>query len=77
MPSTITTLTRSEFPVFQSDPGSSLNQLIWPLKIYTLGRFGLVHDGVPILISGKVPRKPLDLLKHSLPSVAGVSLKSG
>lgn len=34
-----------------------------PLKIYTLGRFGLVGADEPIHFSGKVPRKPLELLK--------------
>jgi LuxR family maltose regulon positive regulatory protein len=35
----------------------------WPLKIYTLGRFGIVKDGRPIRFSGKVQQKPLSLLK--------------
>lgn len=39
------------------------DKLTWQLKIYTLGRFGLVRDGVPIHFSGKVPHKPLELLK--------------
>lgn len=39
------------------------DKLPWPLKIYTLGRFGLVRDGVHVNFSGKVPRKPLELLK--------------
>lgn len=40
-----------------------LDQQTWPLKIYTLGRFALVRGGVPHQFSGKVPRKPLELLK--------------
>lgn len=44
-------------------PDSNLDQQTWPLKIYTLGRFGLVCNGVPLRFSGKVPRKPLELLK--------------
>jgi LuxR family maltose regulon positive regulatory protein len=35
----------------------------WPLKIFTLGRFGLVRDGKPVRFSGKVQKKPLSLLK--------------
>jgi DNA-binding SARP family transcriptional activator len=35
----------------------------WPLKIYTLGRFGIVKDGKSIRFSGKVQQKPLSLLK--------------
>ncbi len=35
----------------------------WPLKIYTLGRFGLITDGKPVHLGEKVQRKPLQLLK--------------
>ncbi len=35
----------------------------WPLKIYTLGKFELVRNGVPIRFSRKIPRKSLALLK--------------
>ena len=35
----------------------------WPLKIYTLGRFGLVRDNQPVHFSGKVQKKPLEMLK--------------
>jgi len=35
----------------------------WPLKIFTLGRFGLLKDGKPIQISKKTQEKPLSLLK--------------
>lgn len=35
----------------------------WPLKIYTLGGFDLVKDGVPLKFKGKVQHKPLALLK--------------
>jgi LuxR family transcriptional regulator, maltose regulon positive regulatory protein len=35
----------------------------WPLKIYTLGRFGLVKDNQPLHFSGKVQKKPLEMLK--------------
>jgi DNA-binding SARP family transcriptional activator len=35
----------------------------WPLKIFTLGRFGIVRDGKPVRFFGKIQRKPLSLLK--------------
>ena len=35
----------------------------WPLKIFTLGRFGLVKDGKPVQFSGKIQKKPLSMLK--------------
>ncbi len=37
----------------------------WPfkLKIYTLGRFGVVIDGRPLMFAGKTQKKPLELLK--------------
>jgi LuxR family maltose regulon positive regulatory protein len=35
----------------------------WPLKIYTLGRFGLVKDNQPVHFSGKIQKKPFEMLK--------------
>lgn len=35
----------------------------YPLKIFTLGRFEIVRDGQPLGFAGKVPKKPLELLK--------------
>ena len=35
----------------------------WPIQIYSLGRFALVRDGVPVVFSGKTQKRPLDLLK--------------
>ena len=35
----------------------------WPLKIYTLGQFALLHEGKPLALSRKVQKRPLDLLK--------------
>ena len=35
----------------------------WAVKIYTMGRFGIVLNGAPINFSGKVQQKPLALLK--------------
>lgn len=63
MPTTISMFTLPEFPGSKDTPVFDLDQQTWPLKIYTLGRFGLVRDGVPLHFAGKVPHKPLELLK--------------
>jgi hypothetical protein len=35
----------------------------WPVRIYTLGRFGIVKQGVALRFTGKAQKKPLELLK--------------
>ncbi len=35
----------------------------WPVKLYTLGRFGLVVNDQPVTFGRKAQRKPLELLK--------------
>jgi LuxR family maltose regulon positive regulatory protein len=35
----------------------------WPLKVYTMGRFALHHDGGPVEFSRKAQKKPLEMLK--------------
>lgn len=35
----------------------------WKMKIFTLGRFDLLKEGIPLRFSGKVQHKPLVLLK--------------
>ena len=42
---------------------SALLQWPWPLRVYTLGRFGVMKEGAWISFSGKAQRRPLDLLK--------------
>ena len=44
-------------------PPLHLENWPWPLKIFTLGRFGLLKDGKPIQFSKKTQEKPLSLLK--------------
>ena len=44
-------------------PSASAMHWPWPLRIHTLGRFALIVDGEPMSFDGKVPRKPLALLK--------------
>ncbi len=45
------------------DPPLHLDNWPWPVKIFTLGGFKLLIDGRPVEFSGKVQKKPLDLLK--------------
>jgi ATP/maltotriose-dependent transcriptional regulator MalT/DNA-binding SARP family transcriptional activator len=46
----------------------------WLLKIRTLGSFSFARDGAPVLLEGKVQRKPLELLKALIAfGTAGVS----
>jgi len=35
----------------------------WPIRINTLGRFEILKDGKPVRFSGKVQKKPLEMLK--------------
>jgi DNA-binding SARP family transcriptional activator len=35
----------------------------WPIRIYTLGRFSVVQQGAPLRFTGKLQRRPLELLK--------------
>ncbi|MDQ3186131.1 MAG: hypothetical protein M3Q16_06675 [Pseudomonadota bacterium] len=35
----------------------------WPIRIYTLGRFGVVKHGTALRFAGKAQKKPLELLK--------------
>lgn len=46
------------------DPTWQLNDAWpWAARIYTLGRFAIVKDGVPLRFTGKTQKKPLELLK--------------
>ncbi len=45
------------------DVGFIVETWPWPMKIYTLGRFLLIKDGVAVAMSGKVQKKPLEMLK--------------
>jgi DNA-binding SARP family transcriptional activator len=44
-------------------PPLHLDNWPWPVKIFTLGRFGLLKDGKPIQFSKKAQEKPLSLLR--------------
>ena len=45
------------------DPATAAEAWPWPIQVYTLGRFELLRDGVPLRATGKVQSKPLELLK--------------
>lgn len=44
-------------------PPYHLENWPWPYRISTLGQFSLIRDDTPIRLSGKAPKKPLELLK--------------
>jgi DNA-binding SARP family transcriptional activator len=44
-------------------PGPEVERWPWRVRVYTLGRFGLVIDGEPFVPTGKPQRRPLELLK--------------
>jgi len=49
------------------DPANpDMEQWPWPVKVHTLGRFGLLVDDRPLEFGRKVQQKPLALLKASL-----------
>ena len=47
-------------------PSANLEHWPWTLRIYTLGRFSIVADGVNLVFHGKAQKKPLDLLKAAI-----------
>ncbi|MEO5732645.1 MAG: bacterial transcriptional activator domain-containing protein [Rubrivivax sp.] len=40
----------------------------WPVRIHTLGRFGIEIDGAALAFAGKVAKKPLELLQFTIAS---------
>jgi len=40
-----------------------LDNWVWPVRIYTLGRFSVTHDGNSMAVTAKSSKKPLELLK--------------
>ena len=49
--------------LFPERPPLGIEQWPWALRVYTLGGFRLVRDGVPLEFTGKVQQRPLGLLK--------------
>lgn len=60
--------------IAQNVPPIDIENWPWPVRIYTFGRFGLEADGKPVQFSGKVQKKPLELLKLLVAS-GGRSMK--
>jgi len=59
------------------DPANpDLEQWPWPVKVYTLGRFGLLVDDRPVESGRKVQQKPLALLK-TLVALGGRDVPEG
>ncbi len=45
------------------EPPLHLDIWPWPVQLYTLGDFRILVDGKPVAFSGKVQKKPLEMLK--------------
>lgn len=45
------------------EPVFDVEEWPWPVKIVTLGRFALLRDGRSMTFVGKIPQKPLELIK--------------
>jgi ATP/maltotriose-dependent transcriptional regulator MalT/DNA-binding SARP family transcriptional activator len=50
-------------PLSFADPAFYLEDWPYPVKIHTLGRFEVLKDDEPLLFTGKVQKKPLEMLK--------------
>lgn len=48
----------------------------WPIRIYTLGKFALLKEGREVVFSGKVQKKPLEMLK-ALVALGGEESREG
>lgn len=55
-------------------PDSVSEKWPWPLKIYTMGRFVIEKGGKPLMFAGKLPRKPLAVLKAVIASSGKASI---
>lgn len=59
-----------------SAPSVDIEEWPWQVRIYVLGRFTVQVDGQPLVFAGKVPKKPLELLK-ALVAAGGSSVDAG
>ncbi len=50
-------------PMDFTGPALSTEDWPYPVKVYTLGRFEIIKDDEPLVFSGKVQKKPLEMLK--------------
>lgn len=58
------------------NPPIAMEEWPWPVKVYTLGRFELHINGVPVQPRGKVQKKPLEMLQTLL-ALGGVEWREG
>lgn len=54
-------------------PEAAAERWPWPVRVFALGRFAVDVGGEPLAFSGKVPRKPLALLKALLTNPTGLA----
>lgn len=59
-----------------AEPPLHLENWPWTFRIYTLGDFRLIRDGKALVFSGKVQKKPLELLK-ALVALGGREARGG
>jgi hypothetical protein len=52
-----------QYRIVPDSANPDVGQWPWPVKVYTLGRFGLLADDRPVEFGRKVQRRPLSLLK--------------
>jgi DNA-binding SARP family transcriptional activator len=57
-------------------PSTPLESWPWPVKVYTLGRFELHINGESVRFTGKVQKKPLEMLK-ALFALGGLEARVG
>lgn len=57
-------------------PSRELEQWPWPMRVYLFGPFTLVVDDEPLVFGGKLPKKPLELLKALIAS-GGSGINAG
>jgi ATP/maltotriose-dependent transcriptional regulator MalT/DNA-binding SARP family transcriptional activator len=57
-------------------PAIHMENWPWKVKVYTMGRFGIVRDGKPVNLSGKVPKMPILMFK-TLVAMGGRNVSEG
>lgn len=58
------------------EPPIHIENWPWPIRIYTMGKFVLIKDGGEVAFSGKVQKKPLEMLK-ALVALGGEEPREG